>query len=56
MVHLLRPYNLDVNRKMLNDIEGFYERLMRIISLALRSKCEIDFSKKIIKNDEDLKS
>lgn len=40
------------NSKMMNDIEGFYERLMHTINKAPRGKHEFDYPQDIIKNEE----
>ena len=56
LVHFLRPYNIIVSSKRLNDTEGFYARLMKRISLPSRGVHEFDFHEDIIRNDEDMKS
>ena len=56
LVHLLRPYNMVVSSKRLNDMEGFYVRLMKRISLPSRGAHEFEFPKEIIRNGEDMKS
>ena len=56
IVHLLRPYNMEISSKILNDMEGFYARLMQRISSPPRGMHEFDFPEDIIRNDEDMKS
>lgn len=56
LVHFLRPYNMEVISKRLNDIEGFYARLIRKINLNPRGAHEFNFSKDIIINNEYLES
>ena len=55
LVHLLRPYNMAISSKRLNDMEGFYAQLMKRVSLPSRCMHEFGFSKDIIRNDEDMK-
>ena len=45
-----------VTSKRLNDMEGFYARLMKKISLPSSGTHEFDFPEHIIRNDEDMKS
>ena len=56
LLHLLRPYNMVVSSKRLNDMEGFYAWLVKRVSHPSRGMHEFDFPKDIIKNDEDMKS
>ena len=56
LVHLLRPYNMAISSKRLNDMDGFYARLMKRISLPSRGMHEFHFPEDIIRNDEDMKS
>ena len=42
--------------KRLNDMHGFYARLMKRISLPSRGVHEFDFLEDIIRNDEDMRS
>ena len=55
LVDLLRPYNMEISSKRLNDMEGFYAKPMGRISLPSRGMHEFDFPKEIIRNDEDMK-
>ena len=45
-----------VSSKRLNDMEGFYAKLMKRIALPSRGAHEFEFPKDIIINDEDMKS
>ena len=47
---------MEISSKRLNDMEGFYARSMKKISLPSMSMHEFDFPKDIIRNDEDMKS
>ena len=46
---------MSFSSKRLNDMEGFYARLMKIISSPSSGIHEFDFPKDIIRNDEDMK-
>ena len=45
-----------ISSKILNDMEGFYAKLMKRISSPSRGIHEFHFPKDIIRNDEDIKS
>lgn len=56
LFHLPRPYNFAASSKRINDMEGFYARLMKRVVISHRGDHQFDDPKDVIRNDEDIKS